>query len=362
MSNVYQLKKELLEAHAAIDIENADFSTTCAINLDGVVVPDRQWTVDGAIPHESVTLLSGDGGLGKTILALMLGTALSTKRDWLGFAAMQGPFLYIGAEDDEEEIHRRLDQIRFEMGLGWGEFVDFHFKSLVGEDAILATFDRSSQTMKATPRLLALEDKIAGLGAVACAIDTSADVFGGDEINRTQVRQFIGLLRGICRRTHCSILLLSHPSVAGMATGSGISGSTAWNNSVRSRLYLEMGEDADARTLKFMKSNYGPKGKPLGLRYQRGLFIIDAAAAAKTPAEADAMFLVMLDKYTQQGRLVSANKSSTYAPKVFADDKGCGFKSAELKDAMDRLLEQKEIRAELYGPPSRQRTKLARAS
>ena len=127
----------------------------------------------------------------------------------------------------------------------------------------------------------------------------------------------------------------------------------------RSRLYLEMGEDDDARTLKFMKSNYGPKGKPLALRYQRGLFI-PMRSAAKTPAEADAMFLVMLDKYTEQGRLVSANKSSTYAPKVFADDKGCGFKSGDLKDAMDRLLERKEIRAELYGPPSRQRTKLAR--
>ena len=82
----------------------------------------------------------------------MLGTALSTRTDWLGFYTMQGPFLYVGAEDDTDEIHRRLDQIRFEMGLGWGEFVDFHFKSLVGEDAILATFDRSSQTMKAELR------------------------------------------------------------------------------------------------------------------------------------------------------------------------------------------------------------------
>ncbi len=123
-----------------------------------------------------------------------------------------------------------------------------------------------------------------------------------------------------------------------------------------------MGEDDDARTLKFMKSNYGPKGKPMALRYKFGLFVPDAATSAKTPAEADAMFLVMLDKYTDQGRLVSANKSSTYAPKVFADDKGCGFRSSDLKDAMDRLLERKDIRAEMYGPPSRQRTKLARAS
>jgi RecA-family ATPase len=338
-----------------------DFGTVCAFDLEGKEVPERQWLVDGVIPHENVTLLSGDGGLGKTILALMLGTSLSTKRDWLGFQAMQGPFLYVGAEDDEDEIHRRLDQIRFELGLGWGDFCDFHYKSLVGEDAILATYDRATQTMRATSKLDALERKLGDLGAIACVIDTAADVFGGEEINRGQVRQFIGLLRGICKRQHVSIILLSHPSVAGMNTGSGISGSTAWNNSVRSRLYLEqVDSDNDARTLKFMKSNYGPKGKPLALRYQRGLFVPDAVTAAKTPAEADAMFLTMLDKYTEQGRHVSPNKSSGYAPTVFASDKSCGVKHAELKDAMDRLLASKEIRAEQYGPPSRVRTKLVR--
>ena len=216
--------------------------------------------MEGAIPHENVTLLSGDGGLGKTILALMLGVAISTKTDWFGFAAMQGPFLYIGAEDDEPEVHRRLDQMRCEMGLQWGGFCDFHFSSLVGEDAIMATFDRGQQRLKATQLLIEVEQRIKDLGAIACVLDTSADVFGGDEIDRKQVRQFISLLRGICLRQHCSIVLLSHPSVAGMATGTGISGSTAWNNSVRSRLYLEAdGKDQDARQLNFMKSNYGPR-------------------------------------------------------------------------------------------------------
>ena len=59
-----KINPELLEAHAAIDIDNADFSTTCAFHLEGEPIRERQWTVDGAIPHENVTLLSGDGGLG----------------------------------------------------------------------------------------------------------------------------------------------------------------------------------------------------------------------------------------------------------------------------------------------------------
>ena len=122
--------------------------------------------VDGPLelPREGDYLLSGDGGLGKTILALMMGTSISSKTDWLGLTTMQGPFLYVGAEDDDDEIHRRVDQILYEMGLGWDALLDFHYKSLVGEDPVLATFDRNSQVMRPTPRLLAMEDKIRGLG------------------------------------------------------------------------------------------------------------------------------------------------------------------------------------------------------
>jgi RecA-family ATPase len=62
-------------------------------------------------------------------------------------------------------------------------------------------------------------------------------MFGGDECVRTQVRQFINLLKGLARKHNCAILLLAHPSLTGMNTGTGLSGSTDWNNGVRSRLY-----------------------------------------------------------------------------------------------------------------------------
>ena len=66
---------------------------------------------------------------------------------------MQGPFLYVGAEDDESELHRRLDGMRIELGCSWGDLADFHFKSFAGEDALIATFDRSTQLIKPTALL-----------------------------------------------------------------------------------------------------------------------------------------------------------------------------------------------------------------
>ena len=74
----------------------------------------------------------------------------------------------------------------------WGEFADFHFKALAGEDALLATFDRAAQVMRATPLLESVETRLEHLGAIACVLDTSADVFGGDEINRQQVASGAG--------------------------------------------------------------------------------------------------------------------------------------------------------------------------
>src|SRR4051794_14019064 len=95
--------------------EHRRLETVCAADFEDKPVPQRQWLVDKVIPHRNVTLLSGDGGLGKTILALMLGSSLSTRTDWLGLPTIQGPCLYYGAEDEMDELHRRLDQIRREM-------------------------------------------------------------------------------------------------------------------------------------------------------------------------------------------------------------------------------------------------------
>src|SRR4029079_1534383 len=104
-------------------------------------------------------------------------------------------------------------------------------------------------------------------------LDTLADFFAGDEISRTHARQFIGMLRGLAIEFERCILLLAHPQLSGMSSGSGTSGSTAWSNSVRSRLYLErvkddrgVEQDTDARVLKTMKANYSAVGTEIARR------------------------------------------------------------------------------------------------
>ena len=40
-----------------------------AADLKGKAVPPREWLLDGLVPNKTVTLLSGDGGTGKSLLA-----------------------------------------------------------------------------------------------------------------------------------------------------------------------------------------------------------------------------------------------------------------------------------------------------
>ena len=80
-----------------------------------------------------------------------------------------------------------------------------------------------------------------------------------------------------------TILLLGHPSVAGKASGSGYSGSTAWNNAVRSRMYLTRPEEGagDERILTRGKANYASSGDETAVR----LFFADGVLHAQQDAD-----------------------------------------------------------------------------
>src|SRR5262249_45043984 len=164
------------------------------------------------------------------------------------------------------------------------------------------------------------------------AFDASADVYAGNEIDRSQTRQFVGLLRKLASACQGSVILLSHPSLTGISSGSGLSGSTAWHNSVRARMYLtslkpEQGEqpDSDLRVLEFKKNNYGPKGESIALRYRNGLFLPEAGMSSIEVAAAEQaandLFLTLLARHTRSGRNVSHNKkANNFAPLVFANE------------------------------------------
>lgn len=335
----------------------------------GKPIPQREWYIEDLIPSRQVTLLSGDGGVGKSLLALQIAAAGAMGVDTLGVSPRRGRTLYIGAEDEEDEFHRRLVDIAEAHGCDLDSLGKLRLRSLANCDALLVVPDKQGN-MRQTKLLDRIYDYASHFEPSLIILDTAADLFGGDEIKRGQVRQFIGYLRQMAIAIDCAVVLLSHPSVSGMQSGSGSSGSTAWNNSVRSRLYLtrpdERDADPDSRVLKVMKANYGKTGSEIKLRWKGGAFIIDDGKPSKQSAlllaSAESIFLDLLSRLNQQGQKVSHKTGLNYAPKLMAKHSlSGGLSKRDLESAQQRLLDAGRISIEEEGPPSKRTSRLVLA-
>lgn len=339
-----------------------------AASLKGKPVPPREWLVQDLVPQKTVTLFSGDGGTGKSLLALQLSVAVAGQTVWIGNAVSAGRVIFLSAEDDDE-LHRRLHDILTAEHRDYDELLGLTLRSLAGEHALL-TIDCQLSLMQSA-LFEELDKRAAEETPSLVVIDTLADVYPSNENERSKVWQFVGILRGLAIKRKCAVVLLGHPSLTGLNSGSGTSGSTAWNNSVRSRLYLSRITDngfepaPDARVLSTKKANYGRTGGEINLKWEAGVFVAeeqptgrDALAAG---AKGERVFLKLLDTMTAQRRYVSTNPGPTYAPTQFArhqDAEGCT--KIAFTAAMNTLFGRGDIAVAEHGKGAKARSHIAR--
>jgi RecA-family ATPase len=348
------------------------------VGWHGEPVPAREWAVLNRIPMSNVTLFSGEGGVGKSIIALQLAVAHVVGQGWFGSMPEHGPALAVCCEDDAAELHRRISLIlplyeartfadqpgpggRVRRDASFTDLKDLHLISLAGQDALMATPDRFG-IMRPTPLFNQLSEAACDIHPKIILLDNSADVFGGSENDRAQVRQFIGILRGLAIAAHAGVLLTSHPSLSGISNKTGRSGSTAWNASVRSRLWMrrvttekeeEEEPDPDLRVIEIMKANYARTGEIINIRWKDGVFVpmttLGTLEKIASDRDADELFLRLLDRFTVQGRNASHSPTANnYAPTMFAKDPEGKGKKRELAVAMDRLFVARKIKVEKY--------------
>ena len=359
----------------SVDDQAADVSLAFC-NIDAWArqePPPREWAVPDRFPLRNVALISGEGAVGKSILIMQLGVAHALGRDWIGTLPEPGPFLYLNAEDEEVELHRRLADIVAHFGASLAELKsDVHILSLAGQDAVLGYADRNG-LIRPTPLFHKFTEVACDIRPKLIALDTSADVFGGNENDRAQVRQFIGLIRGMAIAANAAVIIATHPSLTGINSGSGLSGNTAWHNSVRARAYMKAAKTEDGaepdialRQIEFMKSNYGPVAEAITVRWKAGVFVPEPKSGSleklASEAKADNVFVHLLERFNREGRIVGDKHGHSYAPALFSKEpeaKEARLKKEALADAMRRLFASKKIHIEQYGRPSRPASKLA---
>ncbi len=319
-------------------------------------VPVRQWLLPDWIPMRQTTALYGDGGVGKTLLAQQLATAVASGRGFLGLTPRTGGVLGLFCEDDVDTLHMRQAGINQSLGIPYSAAETFHYMSRVGRDNLLMTFDgHDAGTL--TPFWHEIDAKMAQHRPVLLIVDTAADTFGGNENIRPQVRQFVQqALTALAQRYDCAVLLCAHPSAAGLQNGQGTGGSTAWSNSVRSRLYLSKDPSSDRTILTRKKSNYAAAGEEIPVLYANGAFLPytpgDLSTLPLTERAIESDFIALLNELNQRHTHVSDSQfGRRWAPavmhKVLGQRGQKRWTVEQLDGAMERLLQRKELLIEI---------------
>lgn len=332
------------------DFVNPAFWPTLDLALCGAEpAPAREWTVDQWLPRGKATLLTGDGGVGKSLLAQMLATCIAIGAPFLGVDVVRARAAYLTWEDDPEELWRRQEAICAMLGVRMASLAGaLELTSLVeAEDGFLfiTTDDGAAGVSK---RGRALESRM-GAGELGLLVLDNASQIAG--INHNEINEVAPLARWVNRmakEANGSVLLLHHPNKA----GEQFLGSVAYTNQFRSRLFMSRpadSHDPDLREITNPKANYARMGGRIVFRWLNGAFCRDEdlpddmreqLAITAQAAGDNLTFLTCLRLRNEQERPVSDHPNSrTYAPLVFSEMvEARGISKKRFAAAMDRLF------------------------
>lgn len=296
--------------------------------LESQQPPTRKWAIHLWVPMGHVTLLSGAGGTGKSLIAQAMGSCIALQREYLDRVPHSLRALLWMCEDDEDELWRRQVAIAQGLQVSLSEFAErLIVHSYDGCQVELAGMV-DQRRLVASPMLTELREQIGDYKADVVFLDNSARLYGGNENDRHQVTNFIAMLTAAAHPRHAAVVLLGHPS---KDSTSEYSGSTAWEGAVRGRLYLGTSlPDADkddeppgdgVRYLCRRKANYSARDYRR-LQYVNGVLVPDPPSEATgrvTPDYARDVVLRAVDKLAQMGQHGVAGRSSpNYLPRLIA--------------------------------------------
>lgn len=286
--------------------------------------PERRWMVDGLVPMHQATLLTGAGAAGKSLLEQLKCTCIGMGLPFLGVAVEQCPTLYITCEDDASELHRRQAAICAGLGISLestrGKVTLLSLYGEMGNE--LCTFDEA-RTLKPTKRYGEIIETAHAVGARHVTLDNTSHMYTGNENARSEVAAFVNLCNAMAREIDGAVTMVGFPNKA----GDSYSGSTAWENQVRSRLFLETPKnedggviDADYRVLRNEKANYARKGAEIGFVWSHGTFILPPQGEESAPVShtfTDAHALQALQEIDRRWRAKNPFSAAANSPERF---------------------------------------------
>ena len=247
--------------------------------------PRRRWLIEDVLPLGKVGLLVAPGGTGKSFFTLSVAVAVATGLPAFGSMPIgeQGGVLALFAEEDPEELHRRLFYVINQM-ITETDNQEYYrqkiterifAKSMSGQNNLMTHKVRQEVSMTTyVERLIETAKQVPDLKLII--IDPASRFRGGEENSAEDTTRFVEALEVVAKYTKATVLLVHHSNKSSMAGGVPTSqaaarGSSALTDGVRWQGNLSTMSEIEAKTFSInekqrrdyvrfsiTKSNYGP--------------------------------------------------------------------------------------------------------
>ena len=300
-----------------------------AVRFSDMEMPGpRRYLLKDLVLAAYVTLLYGDGGVAKSLLALALAEAIAgDSKEWLGREVGSYPVLYVDFELDAEEQARRVYQLCRGQGLSTPPDNLFYLSSLghPAREAFTAALDACKEH---------------GVGLMV--VDSLGPALQGDAEAARDVIGFFQKSIEPFRAEGIAILIIDHQSrlQQGQSYQSkGAFGSVFKTNLARSVIQAqatERGEGTLTVRLRQKKHNFGPLAEPFGAKLS-----FTEEAVSMEAVELDASELAEEATLNATDRVKLALENGPAFPWEIAEHTGLAVKT--VKNALTGLRKQEVV-------------------
>jgi RecA-family ATPase len=242
----------------------------------------ESWILEPLVPFQSIVILDGLGGSGKSWFAMDLSYAISQNVCFIGKYPVKrsGKVLYVTAEEVPEVFVQRLDLINATYGdnenFYW--FSTLHPEYPYGSTLLQKNWSSITKTMTAK----AIEHLIGKHKPILIVLDSMINFFGLNENDSSDASVFYDMLKGWIKTYNCSFLLLHHQNKESMKSEEGVfRGSIVFREQARERITyrnIKLENGMIARKISIEKANYySPliEDFPIHLKWDTGTHVYD---------------------------------------------------------------------------------------
>jgi KaiC/GvpD/RAD55 family RecA-like ATPase len=299
---------------------------------------EMDWLIEDILPNNSVGMLYGPSGSGKSHVALSMAVSVANGSDWFGHETKQGTVMVLAGEG-LSGLSRRLKAIEKQTSAKIDQSRFFVSQKAIGLD----TEDGFKQALKAI-------DSLSNPPSLVIIDTLSRHLLESTENSNDDMARFINKLEAIRERYKCAVLLVHH---TGKATDQGARGASSLRANIDFSYVLSSEKDKHCKLAcdKMKDADDSLADKMFEIvaveleKNQKGKTITGACII-----KSDKTFLTGSKKPKVEDEVLkvfNANKATwqeNYLKTIVSDSASDDSKKKRFREAVKKLVEQNKVK------------------